>query len=143
MDALKEQHELYENARARAKQKKRLYTHFIVFLVGAVFLILLNKFLKVGENVIENWFVWAIILWFFFFVLHFINVFVTNRFMGKDWERIQTEKLVMEQELKIAKLKKEMADEYAKKTEKAQELYNFEKDKKESGLDLDNESEGW
>lgn len=141
MDAIKEQHELYENARNRAKQKKKLYTHFIVFLVGAVFLILLNKFLKVGENVVENWFVWAIILWLFFFVLHFINVFVTNRFMGKDWERIQTEKLVMEQELKIAKLKKEMADEYAKKAEKAQELYNFEKDKKES--DLDNATEGW
>ncbi len=141
MDALKEQHELYENARARAKQKKRLYYHFIVFLVGAVFLILLNKFLKVGENLVENWFVWAIIIWFFFFVLHFINVFVTHRFMGKDWERVQTEKLVMEQELKIAKLKKEMADEYALKAEKAQELYNFEKDKKES--DLDNATEEW
>lgn len=141
MDVLKEQHELYENARARAKQKKRLYYHFIVFLVGAVFLILLNKFLKVGENLVENWFVWAIIIWFFFFVLHFINVFVTHRFMGKDWERVQTEKLVMEQELKIAKLKKEMADEYANKAEKSQELYNFEKDKKES--DLDNATEGW
>ena len=141
MDALKEQHELYENARARAKQKKRLYYHFIVFLVGAVFLILLNKFLKVGENLVENWFVWAIIIWFFFFVLHFINVFVTHRFMGKEWERVQTEKLVMEQELKIAKLKKELADEYANKAEKAQELYNFERSKKES--DLDNATEEW
>ena len=141
MDAIKEQHELYENARNRTKQKKRLYTHFIIFLVGAVFLILLNKVLKVGETVVENWFVWAITLWFFFFVLHFINVFVTHRFMGKDWERTQTEKLVKEQELKIAKLKKEMADEYAKKAEKTQELYNFEKDKKDS--DLDNATEEW
>ncbi|MDD3721015.1 MAG: 2TM domain-containing protein [Lutibacter sp.] len=141
MDTIKEQHELYENARARAKQKKKLYYHFIAFLVGAVFLILLNKFLKVGENVVENWFVWAILLWFFFFMLHFINVFVTHRFMGKDWERAQTEKLVTEQEIKITKLKKEMADEYTKKAEKAQELYNFEKDKKES--DLDNATEEW
>ena len=131
---MNEQHELYENARTRAKQKKRLYYHFVVFLVGAVFLILLNKLLKVGENVVENWFVWAIILWLFFFVLHFINVFVTHRFMGKDWERAQTEKLVMEQELKIAKLKKQTEDEYALKAEKTQELYNFEKDKKESDL---------
>ena len=141
MSNLNEQHDLYENARARAKQKKRLYYHFVVFLVGAVFLILLNKLLKVGENVVENWFVWAIILWLFFFVLHFINVFVTHRFMGKDWERAQTEKLVMEQELKIAKLKKEMADEYALKAEKTQELYNFEKDKKEG--DLSNATEEW
>ncbi|MDO9039162.1 MAG: 2TM domain-containing protein [Lutibacter sp.] len=138
---MNEQHELYENARERAKQKKRLYYHFIVFLVGGVFLILLNKFLKVGENVVENWFVWAIVLWFFFFVLHFINVFVTHRFMGKDWERMQTEKLVKEQELKISKLEKEMADEYALKAEKAQELYDFEKSKKES--DLDNATEEW
>ncbi|MDP3358293.1 MAG: 2TM domain-containing protein [Lutibacter sp.] len=138
---MNEQHELYENARLRAKQKKRLYYHFIVFLVGAVFLILLNKFLKVGENVVENWFVWAIVLWFFFFVLHFINVFVTHRFMGKDWERIQTEKLVLEQEVKIAKLKKEMEDDYALRAEKAQELYNFEKEKRKS--DLDNATEEW
>ncbi len=138
---MKEQHELYENARMRTKQKKRLYYHFIVFLVGAVFLILLNKFLKVGENVVENWFVWAIVLWFFFFVLHFINVFITHRFMGKDWERIQTEKLVIEQELRIAKLKKEMEDDYASKAEKSQELYNFEKEKRKS--DLDNATEEW
>ena len=131
MDAIKEQHELYENARNRTKQKKRLYTHFIIFLVGAVFLILLNKVLKVGETVVENWFVWAITLWFFFFVLHFINVFVTNRFMGKEWERIQTEKLVKAQELKIAKLEIEMANESSLKAEKDQALYNFEKNKNE------------
>jgi len=52
MNNLNEQHDLYENARERAKQKKRLYNHFVVFLVGAVFLILLNKLLKVGENVV-------------------------------------------------------------------------------------------
>lgn len=141
MDTMNEQHELYENARMRAKQKKRLYYHFVVFLVGALFLIMLNKFLKVGENIFENWFVWAIVLWFFFFVLHFINVFVTHRFMGKDWERIQTEKLVMEQEVKIAKLKKEMEDDYALRSEKSQELYNFEKEKRKS--DLDNATEEW
>lgn len=130
MNSINEQHELYENARNRTKQKKRLYTHFIIFLVGAVFLILLNKVLKVGETFVENWFVWAITLWFFFFVLHFINVFVTNRFMGKEWERLQTEKLVKAQELKIAKLEKEMADEAALKAEKTQALYNYEITKK-------------
>lgn len=141
MDNVNEQHQLYENARARAKQKKRLYTHFILFLVGSVFLILLNKVLKVGETMVENWFVWAITIWFFLFVLHFINVFVTNRFMGKEWERIQTEKLILKQELRIAQLEKEMKTEAALKTEKAQELYNFEQSKKES--DLDNATEEW
>jgi len=106
---MNEQHELYENARKRVQQKKRLYFHFVLFLVGSVFLIVLNKLLKVGENFIENWFVWAIVLWLFFWVLHFINVFVTKRFMGGDWERKQTEKLVVKQELRIAKLEKKIA----------------------------------
>lgn len=28
------EHEIYEKARKRVKQKKRLYYHFIIFLVG-------------------------------------------------------------------------------------------------------------
>jgi len=106
-----EQHELYENARYRIKQKKRLYFHFIVFLVGSVFLIILNKILNVGENIVEDWFVFAILLWFFLFILHFINVFFTKKFMDRNWERNQIEKLVKKQELKIAELEKEVANE--------------------------------
>ncbi|MEX1382295.1 2TM domain-containing protein [Lutibacter sp.] len=126
---MNEQHELYENARNRIKQKKRLYYHFIVFLIGSVFLIVLNKFLNVWEQF--DWFVWAILIWFFLFVLHFINVYVTNKFMNTAWERKQTEKLVLKQEIKIAKLEKEIAQEadlkaeseqYATEIKKKQEL---------------------
>ena len=124
---MNEQHELYENARNRIKQKKRLYYHFIVFLVGSVFLIVLNKFLNIWEQF--DWFVWAILIWFFLFILHFINVFVTNKFMNKDWERKQTEKLVLKQELKIAKLEKEIAQEAKLKAESEQ--YATEVKKKE------------
>ncbi len=115
---MKEQHELYENARHRIKQKKRLYLHFIVFLVGSVFLIILNKFLNIWEQF--DWFVWAILIWLFFFILHVINVYVTNKFMNKEWERKQTEKLVLKQELKIAKLEKEIAQEIKLKAESEQ-----------------------
>ena len=80
-----EQHELYENARNRIKQKKRLYFHFVVFLIGSVFLIIINKVLNVGEQ--YDWFVWAILIWFFLWILHFVNVFFTHPFMGKEWER--------------------------------------------------------
>jgi len=103
-----EQHEIYENARKRVQQKKRLYYHFVLFLIGSVFLIVLNKILKLGENYVENWFVWAITLWFVLLILHFINVFFVNRFLGKDWERKQTEKLVAKQEKKIADLSKKI-----------------------------------
>lgn len=114
---MQEQHELYENARKRTKQKKRLYLHFVVFVVGSVFLFVMDRVLRVGEGYVKDWFVWAILLWSFFWVLHFINVFITNRFMGKEWERKQTEKLVAKQEKRIGKIKKKLERETQFKAE--------------------------
>lgn len=88
-----QQYELYEKAHKRVKQKKRLYYHFVLFLIGSVFLIVLNVIFKVGEQ-FGIWFKYAIALWLFVWILHFINVFITNRFFGKDWERKETEKLI-------------------------------------------------
>ena len=45
-----EQRELYENARKRTLQKKRLFQHFIIFLIGAVFFIVLNVVIGYQEN---------------------------------------------------------------------------------------------
>ncbi|ETN95050.1 2TM domain-containing protein [Zhouia amylolytica] len=101
-----EQHELVENAQKRIRQKKRLYYHFIVFLVGSLFAIIINKFLNIRPE--KNWFVWVIVAWSFLLVIHFINVFFTSKFMGKDWERTQREKLVKKQKEKIAQLEQEV-----------------------------------
>ena len=61
-----EQREQYEYAQARIKQKKNLMRHFIIFLVGSVFLIVINPVLGVGDEFfIKNWFVWAIMIWAF------------------------------------------------------------------------------
>lgn len=98
---------LIENAQRRVKQKKRLYAHFVIFLIGAVFLIAANTILGIGKDVkIFNldWFVIAITLWLFFFLYHLFNVFITHKFMGKDWEKAQIEKLVAKQKAKIEKL---------------------------------------
>lgn len=105
-----EQHELLEYAQLRIKQKKRLYVHFIVFLVGSVFLILINKILKYGAD--YNWFIWAITFWAFLFVIHIINVFITQKFMGTAWERRQREKLVQKQKNRIAILQKEIETDF-------------------------------
>ncbi len=105
-----EQHDLLESAHARIKQKKRLYEHFIIFLIGSVFLILINKILKFGIE--YDWFIWAITFWAFLFVMHVVNVFVTQKFMGKDWERLQREKLVLKQKEKIAALQKEIETDF-------------------------------
>ena len=105
-----EQHELLEYAQKRVLQKKRLFTHFVLFLIGSVFLILINKILKYGEE--YNWFLWAITFWAFLFVFHLFNVFVTHQFMGKTWERDQREKLVQKQKKRIAGLQKEIETEF-------------------------------
>lgn len=49
------------------------------------------------------------------FLIHFINVFITNRFLGKKWEREQREKLVNIQKNKLAKIQQEI--EKAKSSE--------------------------
>jgi len=105
-----EQHELLENAQKRIKQKKRLFSHFVIFLIGSVFLALINKVLKYGDN--YDWFVWAITAWAFLFFIHAFNVFVTQKFMGKDWERNQREKLVTKQKQRITELQKEIETDF-------------------------------
>lgn len=105
-----EQHELLENAHERIKQKKRLYSHFVIFLIGSLFLVLANKILKFGVE--YDWFLWAITAWGFLFALHLFNVFVTQKFMGKDWERQQREKLVVKQKERIAEIHKEIETDF-------------------------------
>jgi len=111
----KEQLQLIENAQKRIKQKKSLYVHFVVFLIGAVFLILANTVLGIGKTVMFfnlNWFVYAILAWLFLFLYHAFNVFITNRFMGKDWEQKQLDKLVAKQQNKINTLKAKVEKEH-------------------------------
>ncbi len=106
-----EQRELYENARQRAKQKKRLFQHFVLFLIGAVFLIVLNVVIGYKEEFKPlgyNWFVWAVMLWALLFLIHFFNVFLVNSFMGKEWEAKQLDRLVKKQKERIAKLQEKV-----------------------------------
>ena len=102
----KEQHEIYEYARRRIRQKKRLYFHFVVLLVGSLFLFAANKWMHIGEP--TEWYIWAITAWLFLFILHFIKVFITDKFMNQNWERGQIEKLMALQEEKIGQLKNDI-----------------------------------
>ena len=101
-------HEYYEKARKRTTQKKRLYFHFVLFLVGSVFFVLLNKVIKFHPEL--DWYVWAIFAWLILLILHFINVFVMSRFFGKEWERLQTEKLIQKHMEKVEKLESKLQE---------------------------------
>lgn len=127
----KEQLELIENAQKRIKQKKGLYTHFILFLIGSIFLIIANTLLGIGKDILlfgVQWFVPIIIIWLFFLSYHFIKVFVTNRFMGKEWQKSQLDKLVAKQRSHIEKLKTELEKEAHKVAET--EFLNEQSDQK-------------
>jgi hypothetical protein len=105
-----EQHELLENAHKRIKQKKRLFSHFVIFLIGSIFLILANKVLKYGET--YDWSIWIVLGWAFLLILHLFNVFVTHKFMGQNWEREQRERLVKLQKERIGEIQKEIETDF-------------------------------
>lgn len=107
-----EQRALIENAQTRTRQKKRLYRHFVLFLAGAILLIIINELLGIGKEFKifgKDWFIWAILLWIFFFLVHGINVFVLNRFMNKEWEEKQLNRLIKKQQDRIAELEEKVA----------------------------------
>ncbi|MFA5555664.1 MAG: 2TM domain-containing protein [Flavobacteriaceae bacterium] len=104
-------HELYENARKRIKQKRHLFVHFVLFFVGSIFLLVIEKLFNVGVAY-PNWSYWIILSWAFLFILHFINVFITKRFMNKQWEREEIDKLVDKQKRRIIELQKKVEEQY-------------------------------
>ncbi len=101
-----QEHELYEKARSRTKQKRRLYFHFVLFLIGSAFFVILNKVIGFRPEI--DWFVWAIFGWLFILILHFINVYVMKRFFGTEWERVQTENLIQKNQIKSEKLESKL-----------------------------------
>ncbi len=110
----KEQHELYEYARKRIKQKKGLFFHFVLFLLGSIFLAIANYFLVFGFT--SNWSVWVITIWLFVLIMHFIKVYITDCFMNKDWEREQIERLIALQNKKITQLQTKVENDSPNQT---------------------------
>lgn len=100
-----EQREQFEYAMTRIKQKKKLMRHFIVFMVGSIFLVILKYFSDFGDDFfIKGWPVWFILIWAFLFFIHVFNVFIMNTFMSKEWEHKQLSKLKAKQEKRILEL---------------------------------------
>ena len=120
-----EQIKLVENAQKRVKQRKRLFYHFSVMLFGIATLLIINILFNIKDDIEPYnfpWSYWISIFWVLILLSHTYNVYITNRFMGKDWEKEQTKKLVLKQELKISKIKTELEKEARIKAES--ELFN-------------------
>ncbi len=112
-----EQLALIRYAEKRIKQKKRVYVHFVLFIVGAVFLILSKSILGIGQHqkiAGLEWYILPIFIWLAFFIYHFISVFIIHKFMDKHWEDRQREKLVAKQQKRIDKIEQQLLKENQK-----------------------------
>lgn len=111
----REELSLYENAKRRIVQKKRLQIHAVIFVIGTLFLVVASQILNIGKDLTffdYNWIVYAILFWVLLLLYHLISVFITNRFMGKDWEENQTAILIAKQKQRIEELTKQVASDY-------------------------------
>ncbi len=111
------QKEIFEHAQDRIKEKKNLYTHFLFYLVGCVFFIILNVLLDFGSEFKPfglDWFVYAILVWSFFMMIHTCRVLLFSNFMGKAWKAKQMTYLVEKQQVKIAEMQQKLSLEIPK-----------------------------
>lgn len=122
MKTTDEQYQLYEKTRKRTKQKKGLISHFIFFLVGSIVLIILNKVVKFHPEL--DWYLWGILIWLFFLLVHTANVFILKPFFGKEWERVQTEKLMEKHQKKLEQLETKLKKQGAFTSDNSSEELN-------------------
>jgi len=120
-----EQIKLVENAQKSVKQKKRLFCHFSIMLFGIATLLITNILFEIKNEIKPfnlPWSYWISVFWFLILIAHVYKVFITNRFMGKDWEKEEIKKLVLKQEIEISKIKIELEKEARIKAES--QLFN-------------------
>ena len=109
-----EQIALIEYAQQRIKSKKRLFFHFFLMAFVLLSAVIANLVFDLKKEYIFfelDWSYWLCITWLIVFFIHTFNVFITNRFMGKEWEKKQMKVLVNKQQVKIAEIKAELEKE--------------------------------
>lgn len=113
-DINEDQIALVEYAQNRIRSKKRLFFHFSIMIIGFISMLTSNLIFEFKKDIILfefPWSYWLCSTWFFLFFIHLFNVYVTNKFMGKMWEKNQMKKLVNKQQIKIAEIKTELEKE--------------------------------
>lgn len=105
--------EQYEYARTRIRKRKGLMRHFIFFLAGAILFLIMDLALGFGKDSLPlNWSTYLILFWAFILLVHSLNILLLNRFMDKEWEERQIEKLKSKQMKRILELQKKIDLEY-------------------------------
>ncbi|MEJ6697954.1 MAG: dihydrofolate reductase [Flavobacteriaceae bacterium] len=113
-DINEDQIALIEYAQNRIRSKKRLFFQFSIMIIGLISILTYNLIFEFKKDIILfefPWSYWLCSTWFFLFFIHLFNIYVTNKFMGKKWEKNQMKKLVNKQQIKIAEIKTELEKE--------------------------------
>lgn len=103
------QRDFFLYAQKRIRQKKWLYYHFVIMLLGILFSFVFNRFFNYAPKV--DWYLWLATGWIFIWLLHAFNVFVTHRFMGPEWEKRQMDRLVEKQKMRLKELSEQTGDD--------------------------------
>lgn len=106
-------YEMYDYARNRIKQRKMLFFHLVVFVLGSILLFCFNGLVQ--DNTAPGymqWWPYAVGAWALFLFLHAVNVLIVNRFMGKRWEEKQVKRLVEMQEKRIKELRTKVEKDF-------------------------------
>lgn len=103
--------EQYEYARRTIKQRKMLFFHFVVFVLGSILFVCFNEFVQ-DKTVTVTWWPYAVGAWAIVVFLHAVNVLVVNRFMGKHWQEKQLEILIHKQQQKINELRAKVEKDF-------------------------------
>lgn len=103
--------EQFEYAKTQIKQKKMLFFHFIVFVLGSILMICFNEWVQ-DPVVSGNWWPYTVSLWAIVVFLHAVNVLIVNRFMGKKWQEQQVAKLIQQQQKKIDELRAKVEKDF-------------------------------
>jgi len=80
----------YEKAKKRVEEIRSFYSHLFVYVVVNVGLFLLN----IITSPRSLWFYWVLIGWGIGLAIHALNIFGTERILGKDWEEKKIKELM-------------------------------------------------
>ncbi|WP_395077952.1 2TM domain-containing protein [Flavobacterium sp.] len=89
----------YQEALKRVKKIKGFYTHFIVYLVINIMIIISNiQNLESGESYfkLENFF--TAFFWGIGLILHALSIFLPTWFLGNNWEENKIQELMGKEE---------------------------------------------
>ncbi len=85
----------YDQARKRVKEIKGFYTHFVVYLVVNVMIVIVNiQNLERGETYFQFKNFTTAFFWGLGLLAHALSVFMPSMIMGKNWEERKIKELM-------------------------------------------------